>query len=120
MLRVRGIWQNYFHFIPKIKQKAITVDEIIEVLNRYLLDENLRKQKEKIGLEWSKNYTQEHYAKRLLKNIYDFLGKDINLDFNIQSLWIGDKLSNMEILSMKSFLHNNHNYHLYTSDKSHQ
>mgnify|MGYP007000248262 CR=1 len=44
-------------------------------------------------------------------------GKDINLDYNIQSLWIGDKLSNMEILSMKSFLHNNHNYHLYTYGK---
>ena len=69
------------------------------------MDENLLKQKEKIGLEWSQNYTQEHYAKRLLKSIYDFLGKDINLDYNIQSLWIGDKLSNMEILSMKSFLH---------------
>ena len=96
---------------------SMSDDEIIEVLKRYLLDENLRKQKEKIGLEWSRNYTQEHYAKRLLKNIYDFLGKDINLDFNIQSLWIGDKLSNMEILSMKSFLHNNHNYHLYTYGK---
>ena len=54
---------------------SMSDDEIIGVLKRYLLDENLRKQKEKIGLEWSQNYTQEHYAKRLLKSIYDFLGK---------------------------------------------
>ena len=32
----------------------------------------------------------------------------------IQSLWIGDSISTMEILSMKSFLFHNHTYHLYT------
>ncbi len=36
-------------------------------------------------------------------------------DSNIfQTLWIGDKLSDMEIISINSFLMNNHQYHLYT------
>ena len=33
---------------------------------------------------------------------------------NIQGLWIGEKLSVMEQLSIKSFLDNGHDYHLYT------
>lgn len=32
----------------------------------------------------------------------------------MQSLWIGPKLSNMEKLSMQSFIDNGHKYHLYT------
>jgi len=32
----------------------------------------------------------------------------------IQGLWIGDSLSKMEQLSIKSFLDNGHEYHLYT------
>lgn len=35
----------------------------------------------------------------------------------MQSLWIGPKLSNMEKLSMKSFIDNGHEYHLYTYGK---
>jgi Alpha 1,4-glycosyltransferase conserved region/Glycosyltransferase sugar-binding region containing DXD motif len=31
----------------------------------------------------------------------------------IQSLWIGERLSTMEVLSIKSFLQNGHDYHLY-------
>ena len=34
----------------------------------------------------------------------------------IQSLWIGSKLSNLEICSMTSFIKNGHTYHLYTYD----
>lgn len=34
----------------------------------------------------------------------------------IQSLWIGGTLSKMEVLSIKSFLDNGHEYHLYTYD----
>ena len=93
---------------------SMTDDEIINKLRFYLENENERIKKEQKGQHWAKQYTQEAYAKRLLKTIYTFLGKDINEDKNIQSLWIGGNLSNMEILSMKSFLHNNHNYHLYT------
>ena len=32
----------------------------------------------------------------------------------IQGLWIGETLSTMEYLSIKSFLDNGHEYHLYT------
>ena len=35
----------------------------------------------------------------------------------IQSLWVGEKLSKLEKLSIKSFLDNGHKYHLYTYDK---
>ncbi|MEQ1756940.1 MAG: hypothetical protein ABL986_01390 [Vicinamibacterales bacterium] len=35
----------------------------------------------------------------------------------IQSLWIGDRLSRLEVLSIKSFLANGHPYHLYTYGK---
>ena len=35
----------------------------------------------------------------------------------VQSLWIGGKLSNMEILSIKSFLDNGNEYHLYIYGK---
>ncbi len=31
----------------------------------------------------------------------------------IQSLWVGKRLSTMEILSIRSFLHHGHDYHLY-------
>ena len=31
----------------------------------------------------------------------------------IQSLWIGTELSNLERLSIKSFIDNGHTYHLY-------
>jgi len=34
-----------------------------------------------------------------------------------QSLWIGDRLSRMESLSINSFLANGHEYHLYTFEK---
>ena len=34
----------------------------------------------------------------------------------IQSMWIGDKLSTMEQLAIKSFLANGHEFHLYTYD----
>jgi hypothetical protein len=35
----------------------------------------------------------------------------------IQSLWIGDRLSRLEVLSIKSFLAHGHPYHLYTYGK---
>lgn len=35
-------------------------------------------------------------------------------DRPIQSLWIGDRLSNIEILCIRSFLHHGHNFILYT------
>ena len=35
----------------------------------------------------------------------------------VQSLWVGDKLSQMEQYSIKSFLNTGHEYHLYTYNK---
>ena len=35
----------------------------------------------------------------------------------VQSVWIGNKLSILEILSINSFINNNHIYHLYTYDE---
>lgn len=35
----------------------------------------------------------------------------------VQGLWIGENLSNLEALSIKSFLDNGHEYHLYTYDE---
>ena len=34
----------------------------------------------------------------------------------VQSLWIGGTLSKMEVLSIKSFIENGNEYHLYTYD----
>lgn len=40
-------------------------------------------------------------------------GTNDGVDNTIQSLWIGDRLSRIEILSIRSFLANGHDYHLY-------
>ena len=106
--------ENEFNQILIQIDNSMTDEEITDKLRTFLRDDEQRKQKEDFGHYWAQRHTQELYAKRLMNTIYEFLGRDPNEDHNIQSLWIGDKLSNMEILSMKSFLHNNHNYHLYT------
>ena len=68
------------------------------------------------GLVWSQTYIQENYATRFINALSDFLNLGQNKDDGsiIQSLWIGGSLSNLEILSIKSFLQNGHTYHLYT------
>ena len=35
----------------------------------------------------------------------------------VQSLWIGNHLSDMEIISIKSFIEHGYEYHLYCYDK---
>jgi hypothetical protein len=50
-----------------------------------------------------------------LRYIFDLTGcKSYVRKPIIQSLWIGSKLSTMEKLSIESFLHNGHQFHLYT------
>lgn len=105
--------EHFSKFLINIDHNQ-TDEEIIETLESHLNSEYLLNKKSKYGLDWSKLYTQELYAERLLKEIKTFLNKDIQLEQNIQSLWIGENLTNMEILSMKSFIQNGHNYHLYT------
>ena len=93
---------------------SMSDDEIIAKLEYYLENSDKLDKIRKAGEEWSKKYNQKYYAENLLNIFYKYLKKDRNMDPNIQSLWIGGELSNLEILSMKSFLHNNHNYYLYT------
>lgn len=41
----------------------------------------------------------------------------MNRNNPIQTLWIGNKLSKMELLSLKSFVHNSHEIHLYVYEE---
>lgn len=53
-------------------------------------------------------YNQQATSERKSKDNTDQKNKPI-----IQSLWIGNHLSTMEILCIKSFLHHGHDFHLY-------
>lgn len=50
--------------------------------------------------------------------ISDKFGKEVDLYNNktVKGMWIGDSLSNVEKLSIKSFLKNGHDFHLYVYD----
>jgi hypothetical protein len=52
---------------------SMTDKEIIDKISYYLDNENKRLEKVKKGVDFAKNYTQEHYAERLLKEIQLFL-----------------------------------------------
>jgi hypothetical protein len=47
--------------------------QIINIISYYLNNEDKRLEKVKKGIEFASNYTQEHYAERLLKEIQDFI-----------------------------------------------
>ena len=47
--------------------------DILDRISYYLINEDARMEKVKKGIEFSKNYTQEHYAERLLKEIKEFI-----------------------------------------------
>lgn len=47
--------------------------QIIDTISYYLDNETERQKKINLGIEFSKNYTQEHYAQRLLTEIHKFL-----------------------------------------------
>ena len=51
----------------------MTHQQIFDTICHYLDNENLRLEKVKKGIEFSKNYTQEHYAERIFKEIKDYL-----------------------------------------------
>ena len=51
----------------------MTDKEIINKISYYLDKEDKRLEKVKQGIEFASNYTQEHYAERLLKEINEFL-----------------------------------------------
>ena len=52
----------------------MTDDEIVDKIEYYLENEDKRMEKVKLGIKFSKNYTQENYAERLL----EALNKNIN------------------------------------------
>jgi hypothetical protein len=51
----------------------MTDEEIINKISYYLINEDARMEKVKKGIEFSTNYTQEHYAERLLNEINEFI-----------------------------------------------
>ena len=62
---------NYDHVIEVTN--SMTLPELFNKINYYLENEDKRLEKVKKGIEFAKNYTQEHYAKKLLKEIEEFL-----------------------------------------------
>ena len=52
---------------------SMTEQEIFDKISYYLDNENKRLEKVQKGIEFANNYTQEHYAERLLKEIKEYL-----------------------------------------------
>ena len=96
---------------------SMTDDEIIRSLVFFLSKPEELERRKNVGLKWSSKYTQRHYAERLLDVIYNFLGRDAHSEPIIQSLWIGDSLSKLCQISIRSFIKLGHTYHLYTYSK---
>ena len=103
-------------FVIRI-DNGMTDDEIIRSLTYFLDKEDERTRRVDAGLKWSSNYTQRHYARRFLDVIFKFLGRDRHNEPIIQSLWIGDSLSKLCHISIRSFIKLGHTYHLYTYGK---
>lgn len=103
-------------FVIRI-DNSMTDDDIISSL-KYFLDKGSElKRRVDLGLEWSSKYTQRDYGRRFLDVIYKFLGRDDHSEPIIQSLWIGDSLSKLCKISIRSFIKLGHTYHLYTYGK---
>ena len=52
---------------------SMTDKEILKKISYYLDNENKRLEKVKKGIDFANNYTQEHYAERLLTEITEYL-----------------------------------------------
>ena len=52
---------------------SMTAQEIMDKISHYLDNEDRRLEKVQKGIEFANNYTQEHYAERLLREIKEFL-----------------------------------------------
>ena len=64
----------------------MTDDEIIEKINNFLNNENERLAKIEKGIAFAENYTQSHYAQRLLEKISFFLKHNLFIQLNNTSL----------------------------------
>ena len=125
-----GINENIYNYLIKILSKGINgihypidllLNKIQKIKKSYVIYENLiisdvsnsNISESKDMKEYSKinNWNLENYD--LMKyNKEELLDNKI-----VQSLWIGDNLSFMEELCIKSFISNGHEFHLYTYDK---
>ena len=65
-----------YSFVIEVSNK-MTDDEILKKIEFYLNNESERLDKVKLGEKFSNNYTQEHYAYRLLKAINEYKNDDI-------------------------------------------
>lgn len=61
-----------YSYVIEVTNK-MSLQEIQKNISYYLDNEDKRLEKVQTGIEFSNNYTQEHYAERLLKEIKEFL-----------------------------------------------
>ena len=61
-----------YSFVIEVTNE-MTDDEIVEKIEYYLENEDKRLEKVKLGLEFSKNYTQENYGKRILETLTHYI-----------------------------------------------
>jgi O-acetylhomoserine/O-acetylserine sulfhydrylase-like pyridoxal-dependent enzyme len=67
--------ENFKKFIIEIDME-MSDSEIISKITKYLEDENKLETLKQVGLEWSKNYTQEKYAQKFVRAVSTFLISD--------------------------------------------
>ncbi len=67
--------ENFRKFIIEINND-MSDEEIISKITEHLNDSSKLEQLKNIGLEWSRNYTQEKYAERFIKEASSFLTSD--------------------------------------------
>ena len=90
---------------------SMSVDQIVQRLDKYLQNHQKLANKVAAGLKWASKYTQEHYAKRLLKCLQPHFKSNVSL------LWYGEKISNNELLTLRSHLSVGHCVRLYHYNK---
>ena len=61
-----------YSYVIEVTNK-MSQQEIYDTISYYLDNEDKRLEKVQKGIDFASNYTQEHYAKRLLKEIKEFL-----------------------------------------------
>ena len=67
--------ENFKKFVIEINMD-MSDSQIISKITEYLEDENKLETLKQAGLEWSKNYTQENYARQFVNSISNFLISD--------------------------------------------
>lgn len=107
-------------YIKKLDPRSPSLEQVRnhEVIKRYINDK-YPKDTTYFGYNETDNVTNAEYINKINEEakyaleMAEYIDDDPN-NHIYQSLWIGNKLSNMEKLSIKSFIDNGHIYHLYT------